>query len=145
MRKLIAAGILLFILTIGIACNHKESSYEQNLNHHLSKPVNLQISKLEGQDYVVYKKMEDNEAVKMVLDILSNVPWENAKVSMHGKPDYKIQTVNIDPAVSYEPVTFAFWLTPKKDRFEVIIQGQSKYGKMTTEDTKRLLSILEAP
>lgn len=145
MRKFFAAGILLFILTIGIACNHKESSYEQNLHHHFSKPVNLQISKLKGQGYVDYKKMEDDETLKTVLDILLNVPWENAKVSMRGKPDYKIQTVNIDPAVSYEPATFAFWLTPKKDRFEVIILGLSKYGKMTMEDTKRLLSILEAP
>jgi hypothetical protein len=136
-RKLFITGLLLFVLNIVVACNQKEASFEQYLNLHISKP--------EGQGYTVYKKIEDNETVKTVLDILLNVPWENAKVSMSRQPDYKILTVNIDQAVSYEPVTYTVWFSPKKDILEVIIEGHSKYGKVTKEDTKKLLSILGTP
>jgi hypothetical protein len=137
MRKWFIAGQLLFILAIVVACNQKEASYGRNLNLHISKP--------EGQGYTVYKKVEDQETVKIMLDILFNVSWENAKVSMSRQPDYKIVTVNTDPTVSYETFTFAAWLSPQKDILEVIMEGQSKYGKVTEEDTKKLLSILGTP
>ena len=78
----------------------------------------------------------------MVLDILQNVSWENAKVSMSRQPDYKILTVNTDPTVSYEPVTYDVWLSPNKDILEVIIEGHSKYGKVSKVNTKELLSVL---
>ncbi|MCR2806653.1 hypothetical protein [Paenibacillus soyae] len=110
---------------------------ENNLNLYLSKP--------EGQNYTVYKKIEDIDTVKTVMDILLNVQWEKAKVQMSRHPDYKILTVNIDPTISYEQVTYAVWLSPKKDKLEVIIEGQSKFGKVTEEDFKKLLSILEVP
>ncbi|WP_282942865.1 hypothetical protein [Paenibacillus sp. RC67] len=145
MKKLFIAGMLLFILLIVVACNQKESSYEQNLNLRFNKPINLLVSKAEGQGYTVYKKIEDNEAAKTILDILINVRWETAKVSMLGQPDYKIVSVNLDPTISYKPVTYAIWLSPKKEILEVIIEGQSKYGRITKEDTTKLLSIFGAP
>lgn len=136
MRKLFMAGLLL-ILTVVVACNQKEASYERDLILH--------ISKAEGQGYTVYKKVEDNETVNTVLDILSNTTWENAKVSMIRPPDYKILAVNIDPTISYETLTYAVWLSPKKDILEVIIEGRSKFGKITNEDTEKMLSILGMP
>ncbi|MGZ9586034.1 hypothetical protein [Paenibacillus marinisediminis] len=145
MRKLFIAGLLLLILNIVVACNQqeaskevpKEVSFEQNLNLHISKP--------EGQRYKVYMKIEDHETVKTVMDILENVPWENAKVEMIRQPDYQILTVNIDRTISYEPVTYSVWLSPKKDILEVIIEGHNKFGKVSKEDTKKLLSILGTP
>ncbi|UKS27992.1 hypothetical protein LOZ80_03335 [Paenibacillus sp. HWE-109] len=74
-----------------------------------------------------------------------DVQWENAKVSMSRQPDYKILTFNVVLTISYKPVTYAVWLSPKKDILEVIIEGQSKYGKVTKEEVKKLLSILETP
>ncbi|NIK70546.1 hypothetical protein [Paenibacillus sp. BK720] len=64
---------------------------------------------------------------------------------MSRQPDYKIRTINKDPTVSYEQATYAIWLSPKKDRLEAVIEGQSKYGKMTRENTVKLLPILESP
>ncbi|MBE1440845.1 hypothetical protein [Paenibacillus sp. OAS669] len=145
MKKIFIAGVLLFILHMVVACSQKELSYEQNLDPRFQKPVHLHFSKPDGQGYMIYKKIEDNETVQTILDILIHVPWENAKVSMLGLPDYKITTVNIDPTVSYEPVTYAIWLSPKKDILEVNIEGQSKFGKISKEDTAKLLSILASP
>ncbi|BBH24733.1 hypothetical protein Back11_60780 [Paenibacillus baekrokdamisoli] len=142
MRKSFTAGLLLlFMMSFLVACNQKEASHQQNPYQNL----NLHISRLEGQSYTVYKKIVDNETVKTVMSVLLDVPWENAKVSMSRQPDYKIHTINTDPAISYEPVTYAVWLTPKKDRLEVIIEGKSKYGKMTKKDSEKLFSILETP
>jgi len=145
MRKLLFnAGMLLLILNIVVACNQKEAPYEQISIPTPAPTLNLHISKPDGQGYEVYKKIEDDETVQTVLDILSNVSWENAKVEMSRQPDYKILTMNIDRAVSYEPVTYAIWISPKKN-IQVIIEGQSKYGKVIEADSKKLLLILEAP
>ncbi|MEX1031382.1 MAG: hypothetical protein WDZ91_15265 [Paenibacillaceae bacterium] len=111
--------------------------HEQNLILHISKP--------EGQNYMVYKKIEDIETVNTIMNVLQNVSWENAKVSMSREPDYKINTINLDPTVSYEPVTYAVWLTPMKDLLEIIIEGQSKYGKLSKQDSTTLLTIIETP
>jgi hypothetical protein len=107
--------------------------------------LKLHVSKPEGQNYTVYKKIEDYETVKTVMDVLLNVSWENARVRMSHQPDYKIVTINTDPTISYVPVTYAGWLSPKKDILEVVIEGQSKYGKLTKKDSGTLLTIIETP
>lgn len=144
-KKLIAIVVFCsFVLLIGCSKEPIEQITEKHIEH-LEQNLNLHISKPEGQNYTVYKKIEDNETVETVLDILLNVPWENAKVLMSRQPDYKIRTVNIDSAVSYEPLTFAVWLSPNKDILEVIIEGQNKYGKIVKDDVIKILSILETP
>ncbi|TCM91045.1 hypothetical protein EV294_109122 [Paenibacillus sp. BK033] len=139
MKKLLFA-VLLFVTMNLAACQDKEVTEvpaEPDLILHLSKS--------EGKDYTLYKKIEDKETVTMVMDLLSQTDWENAEVSMSRQPDYKIRTINKDPTVSYEQATYAIWLSPKKDRLEAVIEGQSKYGKMTRENTVKLLPILESP
>lgn len=144
-KKMIALVVFCsFVLLIGCSKEPIEQISEKHIEY-LEQNLNLHISKPEGQNYTVYKKIEDNETVKTVLDILLNVPWENAKVLMSRQPDYKIRTVNIDQVVSYEPATYAVWLSPNKDILEVIIEGQSKYGKVAKDDVIKILSILETP
>jgi hypothetical protein len=111
--------------------------HEQNLILHISKP--------EGQNYTVYKKIEDIETVNIIMNVLQNVSWEKAKVSMSRQPDYKINSINTVPTISYEPLTYAVWLSPKKDILEVIIEGQSKYAKLTKIDSATLFKIIESP
>lgn len=143
-KKMIAIIVFCsFVLLIGCSKEPIEQVTENHIEH-LEPNLNLHISKPEGQNYTVYKKIEDNETVETVLDILLNVPLENAKVLMP-QPDYKIRTVNIDPAVSYEPLTYAVWLSPNKDILEVIIEGQNKYGRVVKDDVIKILSILETP
>jgi len=137
MLKSIITGFLLFLMITLVSCDQNKPSSEQNLNLHISKP--------DRQGYSIYKKIDDYETVYMVLDILQNVSWNTAKVSMSRQPDYKILTVNIDPTVSYESVTYAVWLSPNKDTLEVIIEGYSKYGKVSKVNTKKLLSVLGMP
>ncbi|WP_442604137.1 hypothetical protein [Paenibacillus sp. KN14-4R] len=136
MGKLFVLLVLLSLLLMG--CSNSPPMPDlnkQNLNLHISKP--------EGQNYNVYKKVEDNETVKTVMDVLLNVQWENSKVSMSRQPDYKINTINTDLTVPYEPVTYAIWISPKKDILEVIIEGQSKYGKLAKKDSAILLTIIQ--
>ncbi|WP_169086662.1 hypothetical protein [Paenibacillus sp. PL91] len=101
MRKAQITGFLLFLMITLVSCDQNKPSFEQNLNLHFSKP--------EGQGCSIYKKIEDKETVNLVLGIFKNASWENAKVSMSRQPDYKILTVNIEPTVSYEPVTYALF------------------------------------
>lgn len=158
MNKSIIAGILLLlVMGIVIACNQKEFSHTPNLNKNLNKELkedlkeglyenlNIHLSKPDGDNYTVYRKIEDHETVKTVMEILLNVSWENAKVSMSRMPDNKIEPINLFRNISYEPLTYAIWISPKKNILEVIIEGQSKYGKISEEDSTLLLTILETP
>ncbi|MBP1993924.1 hypothetical protein [Paenibacillus eucommiae] len=155
MKRTFAFGLLLlFMISIVVACNQRDILRKQNLNQNsnhgldqsliqkLNQSLNFHISKPEGQSYKVYKKIEDSETVKIVRDALLNVPWNNAKVSMSRQPDYKIDMINNDPAISYEPVTFDVWLSPKKDVLQVIIEGQSRHGSILKKDFENIFSIL---
>ncbi|QGQ98994.1 hypothetical protein EHS13_31010 [Paenibacillus psychroresistens] len=141
MRKSFLVGLLLLIsMSLLTACDQGGSfPKNKNLNIHLSKP------KPDGQNYTVYKKIEDNETVGIVMSILLKVSWENATVSMSRQPDYRINPININPTISYEPVTYAIWISPQKDILEVVSQSPSNYGKLSKDDSQKLLSILQAP
>lgn len=129
-----------FILLIG--CGKEQLSQQVEVKNIESNYLNLRISKPEGQNYIDYKKIDDIKTVKMVMDILINLQWEKVKVSMSRQPDYKIVILDIAPNNFYIPVTYSVWRSPKKDLLEVIIEDKSKYGKVTKEDFKKLLSIL---
>lgn len=146
MVKRIIALVVFCSLVLLIGCSKEtfEQSSEKH-NEQFKQNLNLRISKPEGQNYTVYKEIKDDETVTTIMDILLNVPWEYAEVQMSRQPDYKIQTINIDHTVSYEPVTYAFWLSPNKDMLEVIIEGQSKYGKIAKDGFTKIFSILETP
>ncbi len=105
--------------------------------------VTLQVSKIENKNYTLYKKIKDLETVNTILNVLQQVPWKNAKVSMSHMPDYKIVAITSNPQVSYIQETYDLWISPKQDLIEVIIEGKSKYGKLSKEDSTLLLKILE--
>jgi|GEM_PF-2489640 len=156
-KSFVVILLLMFIMNIVVACNSKETVNIQNRNENLDTNleesldvnfngnIHLNLSKLEEQEHIVYKTITDKETVDTIIEIAQNVAWENAKVLMSRLPDYKIHTINTDRTISYEPVTYALWITPQKGLLEVIIEGKSKYGKISEKDSSLLLSILESP
>ncbi|GMK37320.1 hypothetical protein PCCS19_03730 [Paenibacillus sp. CCS19] len=139
MRKLFIIVMLMFICCISAACSHKEptvATIETTVIYHLSKQ--------DGQVYKVFRTIEEPAGVRKVSELLDKVRWENAIVSMSRMPDYKIRTENTDPNVSLVRNNYDFWLSPKGDYFEVVIEGFSKYGKMSPKDSMELLAIVAA-
>jgi len=128
-----------------LACNQIKSLPQLDINEHLYENINLHLSKPDGQRYTMYKEIQDIETVQKVMGILQSISWENVKGLISREPDYKISTFNIDRNISYEPVTYALWIPPINNNVELIIEGQSKYGKLSERESALLLSIFETP
>jgi hypothetical protein len=136
--KISVIFLLFLVLVIGLlGCNNPKESYT-------SQNLILRVSKVEGENFKFYKEIKNDNDVSTKMEILQNIDWEDKKVSMSRIPDYKIETVKTDPAVSYEPVTYNFWISPNKDSFEIVMEGWSKYTKLTNEQSKVVKKILES-
>lgn len=142
-----AAGLLLLLVfTLGgvEASSQPVAEPEADSGIEYTTNLNLIIRTLEGEAFVNRHKIADPETVKSVIDRLRDVPWERAEVSMCRLPDYRIVTVNTDPAVSYEPEIYDLWLTPSGKQLEMTIAGKGQYGKMSEADSAKLLAILRS-
>lgn len=72
--------------------------------------------------------------------ILNDIDWENAKVNMAYPADYRFifQFKNSEEkAVSYE-----LWISPSKDKVELVIDAESKYIQLDTDTSAELFKIL---
>ena len=76
------------------------------------------------------KKISDTETINKVLSVLRNADWENAKVSMSRPPDFKINNL------------YDIWISPEKNRLEVVIEGESKYVILSKKDSQVLYEII---
>ncbi|GIO11193.1 hypothetical protein J19TS2_07480 [Cohnella xylanilytica] len=87
----------------------------------------------------------DRGTVRKVMDILAHEPDTNAMVEMARSPDYRIETMNADSTVPFDPVVYRLWITPNQDRLEVVRHPIPKYWILPEKDGDALLDILNAP
>ncbi len=73
------------------------------------------------------------------MDILNDTTWENAEVQMDQPPHYKFSFINKGSGEEIE--TFLVWVTPTKDRLEVV-RDKGGYAKLTKENSDVLFEIL---
>lgn len=137
--------ILSFILLV--SCSNdisSENDVEKNvekvnlIKEELHDYLDLHISKSDGDGYILYKEIKDDEKVSKILELLQKVEWEEAKVLMSRKPDYKMELRNRDPNAAFVPIIFAIWRTPMTKSFEVNIEGRNLYGKLSVSESKIL-------
>lgn len=142
MKRVFILGLLLLLLSTLIACENKEANVEQATELAAEPILHLHISQRIDQNYKMLKKIEEPETVKNLLDILTNTPYIDAKVTMSRHPDYKIKVVSVESAVKDESTVYWIWVIPDKNVVEVVIEDQHKYGKVPEENTKIILEIL---
>lgn len=92
--------------------------------------------------YGSFKEVTDNEQILSVKEILDNVYWENAKVNMSHPPDYKFHFQYINKDIESNPVQHSVWISPSKDKLELVIEEQSNYAQLTKEDSATLFKII---
>jgi hypothetical protein len=79
------------------------------------------------------------------MTILANEPDSNAIVSMVRPPDYRIETVSAPPDEASETFAYGRWITPQKDRIEVVKEPPGKYWQLSKQDSDALFAILKQP
>jgi len=92
------------------------------------------VEERQSEGYLDLKEVVKSDEIKTVIQILENAEWqEGIKVEMALPPEYRF---------SLGSINYAIWVTPTKDRLEIIAEGQSKYIKLPTKDSEILYKII---
>jgi hypothetical protein len=121
MRKGLAIFSLLSLLIFVVGCQQQAAEMKT-----------LIIEKQSGVKghYKKIKEIKVKDKIETVLDLFLSANWENAEVSMHHPPNFKINNL------------YDIWITPQKNRLEVGIRGKSKYTKLSEKDSQTLYKIM---
>jgi hypothetical protein len=125
-------GILL--ITFNVGCSNLIENEEQR----------IQVQKYMGNEnnYEDFKEINRNERVKQVKEIVQDIDWENAKVSMVRPPDYKFGFQYKNPNIEAKAVLYELWISPNKDRVELVIDAESKYTQLDKETAAVLYELI---
>jgi hypothetical protein len=104
----------------------------------------IEVEKRIGDEnkYEDYKEITNNEQVQEVKKILDNVDWEIAKVNMARPADYRFVFQFKNPEIEAKAVLYELWISPNKDKVELIIDAESKYFQLNEEGSAVLFEIL---
>ncbi|GIO11194.1 hypothetical protein J19TS2_07490 [Cohnella xylanilytica] len=142
-RQWLLVALMLCLVGTAAACGSaKEARDPQSTNGKAEEKyanLNLRVIGPKGERVV-----GDRSVVRKAMDILSTEPETNSIVSMSRPADYRIETINTSPTVSYEPLEYHIWLSPKKDILEVVKEPSGKYWALPEKDSRTLLGILSA-
>ncbi|KAA0564645.1 hypothetical protein F0342_10885 [Bacillus sp. CH30_1T] len=104
----------------------------------------IEVEKRIGDEnkYEDYKEITNNEQVQEVKKILDNIDWEIAKVNMASPADYRFVFQFKNPEIEAKAVLYELWISPNKDKVELIIDAESKYFQLNEEGSAVLFEIL---
>lgn len=104
----------------------------------------IQVQKRIGEEnnYEDFKKITASKKVKKVKKILNDIEWQNAQVNMIHPPDYKFAFQYKAPNVEAKAVLYNLWISPNKNKIELVIDAESKYVQLDTETSAELFQIL---
>ncbi len=137
MQKLL---ILLFVIGLSlVGCNQEASMNEPNdMQEVTAQNESLEVNSLtiyerKNENYKILREVVDTTEIKNAIKIVENAEWEeNIKVQMESPPDYRFQM---------GAITYGTWVSPTKDSLELVAEGQSRYTKLSMEDSKALYQV----
>ena len=100
----------------------------------------IEVQKRIGDEdnYEIFKVITDDEQVNKGKELLDELDWEDAKVSMVRPADFRFSFPNSEAkAVLYE-----LWTGPNKDLVELVINAENKYIKIEKNKSAELFELL---
>lgn len=130
-KLMVTIGMILLFLA---GCSNDLKDEEQR----------IEVQKYLGNEnqYEDFKEINNNEQVKKVKEILSDIDWENAKVSMVRLPDYRFGFQYKDPNIEAKAVLYELWISPNKEKVELVIDSESKYAQLDKEKSAVLYEMI---
>ncbi|GGI17299.1 hypothetical protein GCM10007380_37250 [Gottfriedia solisilvae] len=126
--------LIVIISTFITGCSNQMGIKEQNII------VEKRI--VEANHYEDFKVVKNSEKVKKVRKILDKADWENAKVDMARIADYRFIFQFKNPDTEAKAVLYELWISPNKDKVELVIDAQSKYVQLDKKSSSELFKIL---
>lgn len=96
----------------------------------------------EENTYEDFKEVTDDAMVKKAKQILNDVDWKKAKVDMVRPADYRFGFQFKNPEIEAKAVLYELWISPNKDKVELVIHAESKYTQLNTKDSAVLFEVI---
>ena len=89
----------------------------------------IEVQKRVGDDhnYEDFKEITSNEQVQKMKAIVDDINWKKAQVSMVRPADYRFAFQYKNPKLEGKVVLYELWISPNKDKVELVIDAESKY------------------
>ncbi|MFC5465982.1 hypothetical protein [Lederbergia graminis] len=93
-------------------------------------------------NYEDFKEITESEQVQKVKDIIKDINWRNAQVDMVRPADYRFVFQFKNPDIDAKAVTYELWISPNKDKVELVKDTEGKYTQLDTDKSAELFEIL---
>lgn len=104
----------------------------------------IKVQKWIGDDYNYEdsKEITNNKQVQKAKEILGDINWENKIVDMVRSADYRFGFQFKNPEIEAKAVLYELWISPNKDKVELVIDAESKYIQLDKNKSAELFEIL---
>ncbi len=104
----------------------------------------IKVQKLIGDEYNYedFKEIINSEQVIKAKEVLNDIDWENAKVEMERPPDYRFGFQYKNPDIEAKAVLYELWISPNRDKVELVIDAESKYAQLDKNKSAILFEII---
>lgn len=103
---------------------------------------NIEVQKLMDNDYQAFKEITHKKKVQKVKEIIRDIPWEKGKVNMARPADYRFGFQYKNPGITAKAVLYELWISPNKDKVELVIDAESKYIQLDKNKSAELFELL---
>lgn len=93
----------------------------------------------EENKYEQFKEITNQGTVQKAKDILENINWEQAEVSMAYPPHYKFRFKGNKEQVEG---IYDLWISPNKEQVELVKEGEGKYVQLNSSESSSLIEII---
>lgn len=132
-NKIFIVFIAIFLVLIGVGSNVIKNKENKIV---VEKQVN-------GTDeYELYSEIMSSKEVQNARDILSSIKWENATVNMVRNADYVFHFEDTREKQKTNGLIYALWISPDKDKIELVIDSEVKYVQLDKEKSEKLFKII---
>ena len=140
MKRIVTFTLFIVLCFALVGCNQEETikapkeiqTATPQTEHIEKKPFTVEERQSEG--YKSIKEVVKSDEIETVVEIIENADWEeNIQVEMAFPPEYRFNLGSIN---------YAIWVTPNRDRLEIIAEGLAKYIKLPIKDSEILYKII---
>lgn len=122
------------ISLLSTGCSNQIENEEQHIK------VQKRID--EENNYEDFKVITNSKQVQKVRQILDNIDWKKVKVDMAHPADYRFTFQFINPEIKAKEVFYELWISPNKDKVEIVLDVESKYVQLDKDSSTELFEIL---
>lgn len=110
----------------------------------VSKEKTITVEKRVGNEdkHGYFREITDVKQISKAINVLEKANWENAEVNMAYPPHYKFRFEHMEKETELDSVVYALWISPKKDKIELVMQGKGKYIQLNKSKSAELFEII---